>query len=123
MYCSLLTLSTAREAARAWGLVLKEASKLSTFPWYLHAAVCDSRLCFHAGQPVGSDPSSPLATVSPGLGTSRELLTLQWLRECEQLFSSLVGSHPMLCYHLSVVHALSGAKESSRKAWRSFMNE
>ena len=58
----LYTLSTDREAARAWTLVLKEASKLSSSLWYLQAAVCESRLCFHAGQPVGGeDPSSPLA--------------------------------------------------------------
>ena len=58
---SILTPSTAREAARAWALVLKEASKLSSSLWYLPAAVCESRLCFHAGQPVGGeDPSSPL---------------------------------------------------------------
>ena len=59
----------------------------------------------------------------PGLGASREQLTLQWLRECEQLFSSLASSYPVLYYHLSLVHALSGAKEPSRTAWRSFMNE
>ena len=64
----LLTPSTAREAARAWGRVLKEVSKLPSFPWwYLHAAACESRLCFHAGQPVGGgDPSSPLATGEDG---------------------------------------------------------
>ena len=56
-------------------------------------------------------------------GASRESSTLQWLKECEQLISGLVLEHPVLYYHLSLVHALGGRKESSRDAWRSFINE
>ena len=63
----------------------------------------------------------PPASLSPGTG--REQKTLHWLRECEHLFSGLASNCPVLYYHLSMVHALSGAKESSRTAWRKFMNE
>lgn len=62
--CRLLTPSSVCEAAKAWALVVNERSlklKLS-LPWYLHAyaAACESRLCFHAEEPVGEDPNNPL---------------------------------------------------------------
>lgn len=52
--------SVAREAARAWGLVAKEAAHLPSTLWFLHVAACESKLFIHAGNPVGTDPSSPL---------------------------------------------------------------
>lgn len=50
----------AREAARGWGMVVKEAADLPIVFWFLHVAACESRLFIHAGRPVGSDPTSPL---------------------------------------------------------------
>ena len=89
---------------------------------YVHCTIvthltCTISVCHYKHPP----PPSPPASLS--LGASRERLTLQWLRECEQLFSSLVSDHPVLYYHLSLIHALSGTKEASRTAWRSFINE
>ena len=54
--------------------------------------------------------------------SSRESSTLQWLKECEHLISGIAKRHPTLYYHLSVVAALSGERESSRSAWKSFMD-
>ena len=57
---SRLDEGVAREAARGWGMVVKEAANLPIVFWFLHMAACESRLFVHAGRPVGFDPSSPL---------------------------------------------------------------
>lgn len=57
---SWLDEGVAREAARGWGMVVKEAANLPIVFWFLHMAACESRLFVHAGRPVGFDPSSPL---------------------------------------------------------------
>ena len=61
LYCSprLLSGAVAKEAARAWQAVLKEAARLSSGAWYLHMAAGESRLGVHCGQPTGVDPSDP----------------------------------------------------------------
>ena len=63
-----------------------------------------------------------LALPSFGEG-NRQLSTCQWLKECHQLISGLVNDHPILNYHLSLIAALSGEKESCRTAWSNFLNK
>ena len=83
-WLSWLDGGVAREAARGWGMVVKEAANLPIVFWFLHVAACESRLFIHAGRPVGSDPSSPLEsgkyrrklTSFPGRRKGGEILTL-----------------------------------------------
>ena len=60
---------------------------------------------------------------SPIHGECGKSSTLQWLKECEQLLSSIVKDHPTLYYHLFLVHALKRDWELSRTAWRSFIDK
>ena len=64
---------------------------------------------------------SCLPTCIDALLVKAELTNKQFLEECRELLLTLVDREPLLQYHLSLVHAMLGHGESSKKSWSRFM--
>ena len=62
-----------------------------------------------------------LPTCVDTLLVKAELTNKQFLEECRELLLTLVDREPLLQYHLSLVHAMLGHGESSKKSWSRFM--
>ncbi len=120
--------------------MLQVLNSSSNSYWPLYLAAAESRLLIHSTAVVGVNPSDPtiggdkiphlvLIAVQNLQGVfvfvgllNPDFANKHYLEECVEFLEQLVVRQPLLYYHLSIVYALLGRGNSSKKSWTRFVD-